>query len=430
MMTSLRISEGHTEKSEELASLFVGMGGSGDDNVQAANFINFIVVDFGENELFLDAEGVIASAVEGIAIDASEVADARESDIHELIEEIIHTGTAQGDFATDSHTLTEFPSGEGFTSASDDGFLPCDGGEVGNGRFEDFGITDGVAASHIENDFIELGNLHDVFVVEFGHHSGNDFGFIFIKESGQDSTSLIDSFAAFFANAGIFTCLKFMSDTGRLIAGGADELNFADVKRHFLRDDAALRNFHRGFGVAFDFVNAFDDDFSLIGLGGDNFALLALILAGEDLNGIALFDVKFHLEHLRSEGDNFHEVFIAEFASDGPEDTSAARGFILFDNDGGVFVETDIGAVGTAKTFFRANDDGFNDVALLDLTAWGGGFDGGNDNVADIGVAAEGAAEHANTHNFLCAGIIADVEAGLLLNHDLISFLQELVPSP
>ena len=165
------------------------MGGRGDDNVQAANFIDFIVVDFRENELFLDAESVIASAVEGIAVDASEVADAREGDIHELIEEIIHAGAAQSDFATDSHTLTEFPSGEGFSGASDDGFLPCNGGEVGNGRFEDFGITDGVAASHIEHDFIELGNLHDVFVVEFGHHSGDDFGFIFIKKSGQDNTS-------------------------------------------------------------------------------------------------------------------------------------------------------------------------------------------------------------------------------------------------
>lgn len=131
--TSLRISEGHTEKGEEFASLFVGMGGGGDDDVQAADFIDFIVVDFGEDELFLDAEGVIASAVEGIGVDAAEVSDAGEGDIHELIEEIIHTGTAQGDFATDSHTLTEFPSGEGFTCASDDGFLPCDGGKVGNG---------------------------------------------------------------------------------------------------------------------------------------------------------------------------------------------------------------------------------------------------------------------------------------------------------
>ncbi len=422
-MTSLGKSEGHTEEGEELARLFVGVSGSGDDNVHAADFINLIVVDFGEDELFLDAEGVIASAVEGIAVDASEVADAGQGDIHELIEEFIHTATAQGDFAADSHTLPEFPSGEGFTRASDDGFLTGNSGEVGDSGFENFGITDGVAASHIEDNFIELGNLHDVFIVEFSHHSGNDFGFIFIKESGQGNTSLFDSLAAFFADAGIFAVNELVSDTSGLIASWADELNFADVKWHFLRDNAALGNLHGGFGVAFNFVNAFDDDFSLIGHGGDNFALLALILAGEDCNGIALFNVKFHLEHLRSEGDNFHEVFIAEFASDGTEDTSAAGSFILFDDDGGIFVETDIGAVGSAKTFFGANDDGFNDVAFFDLTAGSGGFYGGNDNVTDIGVTAEGAAEDANTHNFLCAGIIADVKARLLLNQGETSLL-------
>ena len=115
-----------------------------------------------------------------------EVADAREGYIHELIEEIIHAGAAQSDFAADSHTLTEFPSGERFPSASDDGFLPCDGGKVGDCGFKDFGITDGVAASHIEHDFFNLGNLHDVFIVELLHHSGNDFGFILIKESGHN----------------------------------------------------------------------------------------------------------------------------------------------------------------------------------------------------------------------------------------------------
>ena len=93
-----------------------------------------------------------------------------------------------------------------------------------------------------------------------------------------------------------------MSDTGRLIASGANELNFADVKGHFLRNDAALRNLHGGFGVAFDFVNAFDDDFAGVGAGGNDFALFTLILTGEDLNGIALFNVEFNE---RQDGTSF-----------------------------------------------------------------------------------------------------------------------------
>lgn len=70
-------------------------------------------------------------------------------------------------------------------------------------------------------------------------------------------------------------------------------MNFARVKRHFLRDDAALRNFETGFGMAFNLVDAFDDDFGGFREGGQNFALLTLILTGKDNNGIALFNVKF-----------------------------------------------------------------------------------------------------------------------------------------
>jgi len=67
------------------------------------------------------------------------------------------------------------------------------------------------------------------------------------------------------------------------------------------------------------------------------------------------------------------------------------------------------------------------------LAARGGGFNGGNDDVADIGVAAEGAAEYADAHNFFGPGIIADVETGLLLNHgktSLLSLFDDLDEAP
>lgn len=237
---------------------------------------------------------------------------------------------------------------------------------------------------------------------------------------------LSDGFAAFLADAGIFAVDRFMRNASRFIASGANELNFADVKGHLLRDNAALRNLKAGLGMAFNLIDALDDDLAFRGQGGNNFALFPLILAGENDDGVALFNVKFNesqdepsfLKNFGSEGDNFHEIFIAKFASDGSENTSAARSFIVFDDDGGIFVETDIGTVLTAKALFGANDDGLNNVALFNLAAGSGGFNGGNDDVADIGIATEGAAEHANAHNFFSAGIIADVKSGLLLNQD------------
>ena len=179
-------------------------------------------------------------------------------------------------------------------SASDDRFLPGDGGEVVNSGIEDFRVTDGVAASHIDSNFNEFRNLHNVFVVEVVHESWDNFGFIFIEKSRQGNTSLIDRFAAFFTDAGIFTVYDFMSDASGFIASGADELNFARVKGHFFRGDAALGDFDRGFRVAFNLINAFDDDLTGVRESGDNFTLFALIFTGEDLNGIAFFNVEFN----------------------------------------------------------------------------------------------------------------------------------------
>jgi hypothetical protein len=85
-----------------------------------------------------------------------------------------------------------------------------------------------------------------------------------------------------------------MSDTSGLITSRANELNFASVKWQFLRDDAAVGNFKAGLAVTFDFVDTFDDDFAVGGESGNDFALFTLILTGEDLNGIAFFNVEFN----------------------------------------------------------------------------------------------------------------------------------------
>jgi len=85
-----------------------------------------------------------------------------------------------------------------------------------------------------------------------------------------------------------------MSDAGGFITSWAKELNFASEKGHFFRDNAALRNFKARFRVAFNFIDAFDDDLTVAWHSGDNFTLFALIFAGEYDDSIALFYVKFN----------------------------------------------------------------------------------------------------------------------------------------
>ena len=105
---------------------------------------------------------------------------------------------------------------------------------------------------------------------------------------------LFDNFAAFFADAGIFAVYVFMPDARGLVAGGTNELNFANVKGHFLSNDTALRNLEARLAVTFNFVDAFDDDFAGFGHCGNNLALFTFIFAGEDDDRVALLDVKFN----------------------------------------------------------------------------------------------------------------------------------------
>ncbi len=53
---------------QQLAGLFVGLSGGADDDVHAADLVDLIVLDLGEDQLLLDAEGIVAAAVEGVGV--------------------------------------------------------------------------------------------------------------------------------------------------------------------------------------------------------------------------------------------------------------------------------------------------------------------------------------------------------------------------
>src|SRR6478609_9432030 len=119
----------------------------------------------------------------------------------------------------------------------------------------------------------------------------------------------------------------------------------------------------------------------------------------------------FISQHLRGERDDPHEPLVAQLAADWAEDARAARGEVVLDDDGGVLVEADVAAVGTAALLLRAHDDALDDVALLDTGTRDGVLDGGDEDVADAGVATAGAAEHLDAQHLLGAAVVGDAEA-------------------
>ena len=66
-----------------------------------AQRVDLVVLDLGEDDLFLDADVVVAAAVEGAAGDAAEVAHARHRDGHQAVEELVHARAAQRHHAAD-----------------------------------------------------------------------------------------------------------------------------------------------------------------------------------------------------------------------------------------------------------------------------------------------------------------------------------------
>ena len=110
-------------------------------------------------------------------------------------------------------------------------------------------------------------------------------------------------------------------------------------------------------------------------------------------------------------------LLVAQFTTDRSEDTSALRFTAGAENDGGVLVELDVGTVGTAGFLDGADDDGLDHVALLDRPARDGVLDGGDDHVADAGIASLRSAEHADGEEFLRTRVVGDMKPRFLLNH-------------
>src|SRR3954452_25343594 len=123
------------------------------------------------------------------------------------------------------------------------------------------------------------------------------------------------------------------------------------------------------------------------------------------------------LEHLRREAHDLHEVAVAQLARDGPEDSGAARVVLRVDDDGGVLVEGDVRAVVAPELLLRAHDDRLDDLALLDRPLRVGLLDRRRDDVAHARVAAARAALHADAEDLAGAGVVGDLEAGLVLDH-------------
>src|SRR5579872_983244 len=149
----------HAHLAQERQRVLVVARGRDDDDVHAADHIDLVVVDLGEHELLAQAERVIAAAIERAARHAAKIADARQHDVHELVEKCVHALPAQRDLSPDLHAGAQLVGGHGLAGPSDHRLLAGDREEVGHGSIDGLRVGDRLAHTHVDDDLHQTRDL-------------------------------------------------------------------------------------------------------------------------------------------------------------------------------------------------------------------------------------------------------------------------------
>src|SRR3954469_22859169 len=160
------LGERHAERLEQRERLEVGLRRRGDRDVEAADLVDGVVVDLGEDDLLADADGVVAAAVERRRLQAAEVADPRDRDRHQAVEELVRALVAQRDRDADRHALAQLEVRDRLAGPADAGLLAGDRAELLLGGLEDLGVLLAVADAHVQRDLLDAGSLHRGRVAE------------------------------------------------------------------------------------------------------------------------------------------------------------------------------------------------------------------------------------------------------------------------
>src|SRR5664280_2554888 len=115
--------EGHAEELQKFPGLLVGLRRRHDADLQPAETVDLVVIDLGERELLAKPEAVVAAPVERLGGDPPKVADARQRENAEPLQEVPHPLAAEGDLGTDGVTRPEPELRDRAGGARGDGLL-------------------------------------------------------------------------------------------------------------------------------------------------------------------------------------------------------------------------------------------------------------------------------------------------------------------
>src|SRR5262249_58032549 len=113
----------------------------------------------GKADFFFDADGVIPPAVEALRRQTAEIAHARQRDIDQPVDELVHAGLAQRYLAADRLAVAHFEGGDRLSGLGDHRLLARDQAKIIGGGFDLLAVVDAFADAHIDDDLLHHRHL-------------------------------------------------------------------------------------------------------------------------------------------------------------------------------------------------------------------------------------------------------------------------------
>src|SRR5690606_1132491 len=120
----------------------------------------------------------------------AEVADTRQGDRHETIEELIHAGATQRHHAADGVALAALEASDRLAGLRHHRLLPGDLGHVTHRVIHDLLVGHRLAHAHVERDLGDARHLHHRLVTGLGGQVGDDLLAILLLQASHVSYPL------------------------------------------------------------------------------------------------------------------------------------------------------------------------------------------------------------------------------------------------
>src|SRR5918994_1274588 len=160
VLLPLLAGERQAERAQQRERLVVRLGSGRDRDVEPANLGDVVVVDLGKDELLADAERIVSASVERPRVQPTEVANARQRDRHEPVEELPHAVAAERDLRADRHPLADLELRDRLSRLAHLRALPGDDRQLLDRGVELLRVGLRLADAHVERDLGDAGNLH------------------------------------------------------------------------------------------------------------------------------------------------------------------------------------------------------------------------------------------------------------------------------